>query len=965
MDVVGEPRAKTWKTHDGHARRRARRLTVLFSIVAVGAAQCAVSDGWKDLRFPDDAPRHIMAVEYARGELPARMPLGGLGTGAFYLDAYGRFSGPSIAGTWRPSGGRMVDTGFDLVVGSGEKRRVIPFEQVAVRAVPHFPMLDLHAANFAGDALSADLRAIAVFLPGNSRLSGTPAVLFRIRVRNAGRTGVPAGVRFRWTCPQPPDPHGRTARGNVDGFLVWSLGSLEPGRSVSVPVILVTAERPADLPRSLTQPTGDVVVDDDGQFNWEDTRRQCLHGPGGPCLSQHGFRVWYRTVDGARRTAGTRVVGRQRLDRLQRLERRGKTVLLRTTDGALEVRVTPAPGTVNIELSNVSKTVLPDVRLGFYANLEAAHDEVDDSGWLDPDLGAVIVTDPAGPVCALASTRPPDGGRIGTWGKTLSFFLAGRFLNRTEWPAPARSAPTVDAERRDSGLFVTWRDPAAGHGCTVGVRAAPGLSIRPVRGENDARAGRIGVDASGLVPPGGTRTFQLVLAWYYPDARETDGKAVGRMYSNWFANSAEVAEFAMSRWDEIAALVGRWQEQMFVSGAPGWLTDVALNSLAILVRNSAWLKDGRFTVSESFVGCPITETIVCRFYGSTATAMFFPDLEKNTMRQFMRRQRKDGAIPFAFGRGERWDAPYYETQKILDSSEFVIMAWRDAYWWDDDAWAKECLPAVRRAIAFARSLDTDGDGVINDELSRQYYDCWQFYGVSAYTGGVWLAALKSAAALARRAGDDGFAAECDGWFERAAGTYEEKLWTGRYYRLYNDTEHGRRSDTCLAGQFAGQWAGLHAGLGLLLPKDHVLTALRYIDRMNGANDVWALVNGITPDGRRDQTGAHGHSETATLGETWCFAAACLRLGLTEMGLRRARRLAENIALVQRRPWDMTWNIDPDTGRYLWGSEYYSNLCVWDLWRAAGGDFQFDGKRGPANLLFGDSGIRLSSGRQGR
>ncbi len=386
MTSGAKPRAEARKTWSGRRPRRARRLAVLSGVVVLDAAQAAVSEGWKAMQIRNDLPHRITAVEYARGELAGRMPLGGLGTGTFYLDASGRFSGPSIAGTWRPSGGRMPDTGFDLLIGAGPNRRTVPFEKAAARAIPHFPMLDLHAADFAGDALSADLRAIAVFLPGNERLSGTPAVLFRIRVHNAGRTGVPAGLRFRWTCPQPPDPRGRTAHGNVDGFLVWKLGRLDPGRSASVPVILVAAQSRADLARSLAHPAGDIAVDGDGQFNWEDTRRQCLQGPGGPCLSQHGFRIWYRTADGARRTAGTRVVGEHRLDRLERVERRGKTAVLQTTDGAIRVRVTPGPGTVTLELSNRSKSALRDVQLGFYANLEAAHDEQNDSGWLAPDL---------------------------------------------------------------------------------------------------------------------------------------------------------------------------------------------------------------------------------------------------------------------------------------------------------------------------------------------------------------------------------------------------------------------------------------------------------------------------------------------------------------------------------------------------------------------------------------------------
>jgi len=515
---------------------------------------------------------------------------------------------------------------------------------------------------------------------------------------------------------------------------------------------------------------------------------------------------------------------------------------------------------------------------------------------------------------------------------------SGKFVPRPKWSGPDTGAGCRRASARKHGIgsFVTCEQRPDHSGCTLTVLDGPDLTTTVVPETEAPGPGVVAVQASADLGPGREQTFRFVLAWYYPDARDSGGKPVGRQYANWFADSAAVAEFAAVNWDDIQRKVGDWQERIYDSRAPAWLDDVAVNSLALLARNSSWIADGRFTVSESFVGCPITETIVCRFYGSAPTAMFFPELEKNTMRQFMRWQRKDGAIPFAFGGRERWDAPYYETQKILDSSEFIIMAQRDAVWWNDAKWAAECLPSVRRALAYARTLDTDGDGLINDELSRQYYDCWQMYGAGSYTSGIWLTALRAAAALGRAAGDPGFAADCDRLFEKASRRFEQELWTGRYYRLWNDSAHGRRSDTCLAAQLTGQWAAFQCGLGWVLPRDHGLVALRTINEINGAGDVWALVNGITSDGRRDTSGTNGHSNTATLGETWCFAAMAIRAGMSGLALRRARRLAENIALVQRRPWDMTWNMDPDTGRYLWGREYYSNLCIWDLWATVAG-----------------------------
>ena len=910
-------------------------LLVIVAATTEGASDAA----WREYRFPS-APRRVVGVRWQANELSAPMPLGGIGTGTIYFDSQTRFSGMTLTNSYRPVGGMMKNTGFALIAYDKDGgRREIPFEKTAKNCIGHFPILDVEGDG-ADLPVRWDLRVFAPFVLGDARLSATPAAFFRVRLRNTGPNALTAGVRFRWNTPAMEEGiDGRSATGNVDGFLAWDLGDLASGTAVEQTVLMVSAASTTALKKKLANPRGNISVDEDGAFNWEDTRRQCLDTPDGPCLSQHGFYLWYQRSDSRKHRVGTRITGGTRLENLKLLAHGPNSTRLHTADGILEVRIESGPGRLKYSVRNLGKTPVRGLRLAVYANLEAAHTESNDYGALDPDLDAVVIADPAGPACALVGVgRSPVGGWVGLWGKTIPRMRSGKFLPRDEWTAPDTASKRWRTTTRSTGAvqYMTSEQRSDCGGCTVAAVPAPGITVHPL--PNDPRNPQhiIGAEAVVQLAPDEERTLRFVLTWYYPDARDSTGRFVGHQYANWFADSAAVAEFAAPRFDTIQKEVGDWQERIYASKAPGWLDDVAINSLALLARNSAWIKDGRFTMSESFVGCPITETIVCRFYGSVATAMFFPELEKNTMRQFMRHQRKGGAIPFAFGGRECWDSPYYETQKILDSSEFVIMAHRNATWWNDLDWAAECYPAVRRAIEFARTLDTDGDGLINDELSRQYYDCWQMYGAGSYTSGIWLAALRAAAALARTVDDQAFARQCDEGYGKALASFEEKLWTGTYYRLWNDSAHARSNDTCLAAQLTGQWAAFQSDLGWIVPKEHGIQALRHIDRVNGAGAVWALVNGITPDGKRDRTGSNGHSDSATLGETWCFAAMAIHAGMSELALRRARRLAENIALVQRRPWSMTWNMDPDTGRYLWGREYYSNLCVWDLWATLAG-----------------------------
>ena len=54
-----------------------------------------------------------------------------------------------------------------------------------------------------------------------------------------------------------------------------------------------------------------------------------------------------------------------------------------------------------------------------------------------------------------------------------------------------------------------------------------------------------------------------------------------------------------------------------------------------------------------------------------------------------------------------------------------------------------------------QDFDTDNDGMIENEgFPDQTYDIWSAKGPSAYSGGLWLAALQAASCLARLMNDD-------------------------------------------------------------------------------------------------------------------------------------------------------------------------------------------------------------------
>jgi non-lysosomal glucosylceramidase len=106
-------------------------------------------------------------------------------------------------------------------------------------------------------------------------------------------------------------------------------------------------------------------------------------------------------------------------------------------------------------------------------------------------------------------------------------------------------------------------------------------------------------------------------------------------------------------------------------------------------------------------------------------------------------------------------------------------------------------------MAYMEQFDKDKDGMIeNEDFPDQTYDVWSMAGISAYCGGLWVAALQAASALAREVGDK--ASEKLFWdkYEKAKSVYS-KLWNGSYFS-YDDGDN-KVSTSIQADQLAGQW----------------------------------------------------------------------------------------------------------------------------------------------------------------
>lgn len=498
---------------------------------------------------------------------------------------------------------------------------------------------------------------------------------------------------------------------------------------------------------------------------------------------------------------------------------------------------------------------------------------------------------------------------------------------RGQWQAP--EPPDAGAAEADGRI---WRDTRGSY--ALGARGAGWNS------ENSVKAlSRLVCDTTRALEAGETAEVWFAIAWYFPEWTSSDGELLRHRYVRDFKDAGEVLTRALDQAARIEREIIGWQSKVYDAKIPPLLQDAVINGLYVLARNSWWTEDGRFLLSESFTGCPITETLVCRFNGSFPLALLWPECEKASMAAFIQTQAESGQVAFGFGTPLGSRTPMMDLQRPIVSTEFVLMCWRNFVLWKDEAYLREVYPAMKRAMQYALTLDTDGDGLVNEAPgsesgfpANQYYDIWPWWGTSAYTGSICLAALHAVESAAEKLGDEAYHEEIGAVRVRAHDAFERLLWNGSYYRLYNDPAKERSSETSLTNALCGQWFAYAAGLGELVPRERVLSVIETVLRLNDAATAYGAVNGVRPDGTIDDSFA-GHSAVITIGEVWNFCAMAASAGKKDEAIRLFEESYGNVALRQCAPWNIPWSYKPDTGEISWGVHYYSNPCVWTLFQA--------------------------------
>ncbi|MGC2215025.1 MAG: non-lysosomal glucosylceramidase, partial [Silvibacterium sp.] len=467
-----------------------------------------------------------------------------------------------------------------------------------------------------------------------------------------------------------------------------------------------------------------------------------------------------------------------------------------------------------------------------------------------------------------------------------------------------------------------------------------------------------GIAIRFTLKPGEKKVIPMVIAWDFPVVQFGQGRKWDRRYTDFYGtngrNAWKIARDGLLNATSWSKAIDAWQAPYINNESePLWYRGMLFNEMYTLTDGgSFWGRQvgsntktpPSFALLECF-DYAYFGTLDVRFYASLPLLKFWPEIDKQVLHEFadtvprewpekglwvwktqltgqpvLHKRKKIGAVPHDLGvpEGDPFVAVnepgWQDTNDWKDlNSKFVLMVYRDYVFTGrkDIAFLRETWPAVQDAIAYLRQFDHGGGVPENSGYPDQTYDSWVVQGVSAYSGGLWLGALRAGEETARVLGDTGKADEYHNLFLKAQKTYIDKLWNGEYFRY--DTERGT-GDAIQADQLAGQWYANMLGLGDLVPANMQISAAKKIyafNVMRFSGGTMGAVNGMLPDGSIVD---NDEGKEVWVGTTLGYAALLKSEGMTQESCKTVWGLYhviyESKGYWFRTPeaWDITGNF---------------------------------------------------------
>jgi non-lysosomal glucosylceramidase len=473
--------------------------------------------------------------------------------------------------------------------------------------------------------------------------------------------------------------------------------------------------------------------------------------------------------------------------------------------------------------------------------------------------------------------------------------------------------------------------------------------------------------------PGEKKIVPMVIAWDFPVVEFGQGRKWNRRYTDFYGtngnNSWAVARDGLLHAAEWSHAIDAWQAPYINDESkPAWYRGMLFNELYVLTDGGTFWgrplnSDPKTAPTFALLECfdyAYYGTLDVRFYASMPLLKFWPTIDKQVLREFaqtvpreypelglwvwktqqtgepvLHKRKKIGAVPHDLGvpEGDPFvsvnEPGWQDTNDWKDlNSKFVLMVYRDYVLTGkkDTAFLREMWPAVQAAMTYLRQFDHGGGIPENGGYPDQTYDSWVVRGVSAYCGGLWLAALRASEETGQALGERRAAEEYHDLFQKAQKTYIDKLWNGEYFRYDMESEY---RDSIQADQLAGQWYANMTGLGDLVPKEMQVSALKKIyanNVMKFAKGEMGAANGMAADGSiiRDNEQA----QEVWVGTSFGLAALLLSEGLRDEAYHTAWGV-HHVIYQSKGYWFRTPEAWDDAGNFR-ASMYMRPAAVWAM-----------------------------------
>ncbi len=417
---------------------------------------------------------------------------------------------------------------------------------------------------------------------------------------------------------------------------------------------------------------------------------------------------------------------------------------------------------------------------------------------------------------------------------------------------------------------------------------------------------------SGKLNKGNSLENTFILTWNFPNLYdESDKNIIGHYYSNFFNTSDEVMSYAISNYAQLKAKTYQFLTSFYDSTAPQFVLNQVNSQLNTFITSGILSKKMEFGVLEGITQHmswgPVGTTDV-NMYGGVMVSSLFPELAKSTMKVHKILQLESGEIRHSFKKGfaEALLSVAGVSDRLDLHAQYAVMVLRDFFLTNDLAYLKDMWPSVKKALDYTISKrDLNGDKQPDMTGIMSSYDNFAMYGMAAYVQSQWLSALASALEAAKTLKDIDFSKKYTPIFESGKKLAEQKLWNGKYYRLYNSdlktmkTKDGAGKEIikdmagvdegCLTDQIIGQWAAHWSGLGDIFETNNRKTALKNILEMSYKSN-FGLRNCAWPE---DKGGLHpiapdvwvDQANTCWSGVELSFASFLLYEGLYDEALK--------------------------------------------------------------------------------